>query len=245
MVRRIAAVLLALTLAVGSASADIAWKQDTPAQIILKDYVTAANARLAELGELPINTTFEPIYSSFAVFGITAAPDAETPEGVEITIRMLYDSLDRLELRVSDLSRFPNIAAALILALYGDALTPEEALSVPQDRAAKAAGAPGNSFEEPVEELSGTTPRMYYAYYPNQYRDGVNWMQMTMIFPLPGTWDGSGMVVGETPEKIRDASSDASEDYEGYYSQDDYSHLEVFVTATPEPDSAAAEYDFR
>ena len=29
----------------------------------------------------------------------------------------------------------------------------------------------------------------------------------------------------------------------GYYSSDDYDHFEVFTTATPEPDSAAAEYD--
>ena len=34
-------------------------------------------------------------------------------------------------------------------------------------------------------------------------------------------------------------------EYEGYFSTDDYTHLEVFTTATPEPGSAAAENDFR
>ena len=38
---------------------------------------------------------------------------------------------------------------------------------------------------------------------------------------------------------------EADPDYDGYFSTDDYTHLEVFTTATPEPDSAAAEYDFR
>ena len=31
--------------------------------------------------------------------------------------------------------------------------------------------------------------------------------------------------------------------YDGYYATDDYEHLRVYTTATPEPDSAAAEYD--
>ena len=29
----------------------------------------------------------------------------------------------------------------------------------------------------------------------------------------------------------------------GYFSKDDYDHFEFFTTPTPEPDSAAAEFD--
>ena len=28
------------------------------------------------------------------------------------------------------------------------------------------------------------------AYYPNQYHDNANWMQLTIIFPQPGSVDG-------------------------------------------------------
>ena len=95
-----------------------------------------------------------------------------------------------------------------------------------------------------MDEMNGTIPRVYYAYKPNEYHDGANWLQMTLIFPLEGAWDGEGLIVG-TEEDREYVPEDADPDYEGYMSSDDYTHLEVFETATPEPDSAAAEYDFR
>ena len=119
-------------------------------------------------------------------------------------------------------------------------------MAVPEARVAKAKKDPQKSFEETVEELQGTTPRVYYAYKPNQYRDGTDWMQMTLIFPMAGAWDGEeGLILGTEEEQGQAPPDDADPDYEGYYSQDDYNHFEVFTTATPEPDSAAAEYDFR
>ncbi|MCR5297199.1 MAG: hypothetical protein K6E17_07285 [Clostridiales bacterium] len=245
MVKRLCAALLAALLLIpGITLGDMEWKEDTPAQVILRNYIELANAYLPDQGETEINTLFE-MYNSFAVLGITAEPDAEIPEGVEITVSMLYDSLNSLELRVNSIDRFPGIAAALINALYGEGMSAEDALRVPAERTKKAKNEPENSFEEEVEELNGTVPRFYYAYYPNQYRDGVSWMQMTIIFPLAGTWDGTGMITGDTSTKAPDTESGVSEDYEGYYSRDDYEHFETFLTPTPEPDSAAAEYDFR
>ena len=244
MVRRWAGGILCLVMLISCAMADMQWKQDTPAQQILKQYIEAANTSLAEQGGQPINRLFE-MYDSFAVMGITAEADAETPEGVEITVRLFYDSMDMLQLRVSDTELFPVIARALIQALYGDNPAAEKMMEIPGERAEAAKQEPSKSYEEPVEEMNGTMPHIYYAYYPDQYRDGVNWMQMTIVFPLAGTWDGESAIVGQTEEKSNDPDSDASEDYEGYYSKDDYSHFEVFTTETPEPDSAAAEYDFR
>ena len=209
----------------------------------LKKYTENVNRLLTENGEQPVNSLFSN-YPSETVMGITTEDNAEIPEGVEITVKMSYDSLMSLQLRVSDAGRFPVICAALVRALYGDAMTQEEALHTPQERAQRAMQDSLTSFEEPVDELQGTIPRVYYAYYPNQYRDGVNWLQMTLIFPMADAWNGEELILGEEEAYGQAAPDDADPDYEGYYSQDDYTHFEVFATATPEPDSAAAEYDF-
>ena len=94
------------------------------------------------------------------------------------------------------------------------------------------------------QKLNGTDFREFYAYYPNQYRDGVNWMQLLIIFPLNGYWnEETGIVDNEAGPKTQDRDSDQDAEYDGYYSTDDYEHLRIFTTPTPEPDSAAAEYD--
>ena len=248
MVKRFAALWAALLMMVPVfAGADMEWKLETDGQKLLKEYTEHVNQLLMQAGEMPVNSLFE-IYPGFAVMGITQEADAETPEDIEITVDLSQQTILSLELRVCDLDRFPTIAGCLILALYGDGITEEEAFRIPLDRVQQAKAAPTNSFEEPVEKLNGTIPRFYYAYYPNPYHDGNNWIQMTMVFPMEGTWDGNGMIVGEEgngegtgmlPEE------EADPDYEGYYASDDYEHLEIFTTPTPEPDSAAAEYDFR
>ena len=246
MVKRIRCVAIAvITLAIVFCSAEQVWKTDTPGQKILKAYIESTNQYLKDSGEKPINRVFE-IYPAFAALGITETADAEAPEGVEITAELLDERINRLQLRVSDdPDRFSIIAACLIRALYGNNISAEDAMKVPAELAAKAKTAPNNSYEEPVEELSGRIPRMYYAYYPDQYHDGMNWLQMTIIFPMEASWAGSDMIIGTPEERGIDPESGVSEDYEGYFSEDDYTHYEVFMTATPEPDSAATEYDFR
>ena len=242
---RAAALILSLILALafsGSAGAEIAWKTDTPAQRILKEYITLANQFLTEQGERPVNTLFE-MYEKLAVFGITTRDGAEEPEGVEITVQLLYQTPGSLQLRVSDPTRFPVIAAAFLWALDPGQTSPKSALEVPSQKANQVIREPQTSFEETVEELNGTLPRIYYSYLPDEYQDGVNWLQMTIIFPLEGYWDGTSIGGSSKETNAPDTYSENSEGYEGYYSEDDYQHYEVFVTATPEPDSAAAEYD--
>ena len=96
-----------------------------------------------------------------------------------------------------------------------------------------------------METLNGTEPYVYYAYYPNQYHDGVNWLQMTIVFPLEGSWDGGGFLTGAQTTPRAENHIDYEPDYEGSnLPSDDYVHYEIFVTATPEPDSAAAEEDY-
>jgi len=237
------ALLLGLLLALlpgKSGLADMQWKQNTPAQQALKSYIERANEFLSGQGEQPVNSLFE-MYDQLAVFGITAQPDAQEPEGVEITVRLLYQTMNSLELRVRDATRFPNIAGAFLWALNPGGMTRESALAEPTRKANQAIRNPQTSFEDPVEELNGTRPRIYYAYYPNQYRDGVSWLQMTIIFPLEGTWEDGSVQTVVTETRGPDTYSGNDAAYDGYFSRDDYSHYEFFVTPTPEPDSAAGE----
>lgn len=244
MVKRALAVLLALALLPGSGLASLRWQEKTPAQKQLKNYITKVNEILSDHGETEVNTLFE-LYEKVAELGITAAPDAEIPEGVEITVYLYYDSINRLQLRVNEPARFPAIAAAFLQGV--DPSSPwAQVLKIPSEKAQKAASGPANSFEDEVEELNGTAPRAYYAYYPDQYHDGNNWIQLTIVFPLAEYMDdGAQVITGETATKAPDTYSGNDAEYEGYFSGDDYKHLEVFTTPTPEPDSAAAEYDFQ
>lgn len=241
MVKRLLALLAAALLLPGTGMASIAWREKTPAQKLLKAYIDNVNTFLVEQGEQEINTCFE-MYDQLAVLGITSAPNAETPEGVEITAKLYYDSINSIEIRVDEIERFPVIAGAFIRALYPESMSAEAAMKAPADRAKLALENPENSFVDEVEELNGTVPRTYYAYLPDQYHDGVNWIQLTIIFPLAGYWEPNGTIIdGATPTKAPDVTSDHDPEYEGYYSQDPYLHYEFFITPTPEPDSPAGE----
>ncbi len=239
-----AAALLLICLAVRMGSADVAWPESTDAQRQLKSYMETVNTYLIEQGEPGVNSLFEA-YTGFEVFGITDQPGAEVPEEVEITARLFRNTINSLELRVSNPARFPRIAASFIQALSPRNITREDALKEPMKRMQRAAGAPDTSFEDQVESLNGTVPYIYYGYFPDQYSDGVNWLQMTIVFPLEGYGDVGQLITGTETTRGPDTYSDHSSDYEGYESKDDYVHYEVFLTATPEPDSAAAELDFR
>lgn len=244
MVKRILA--LALVLAVllpGCAGAAIDWKTDTPGQEILRGYIETVNVFLTEQGEREVNRLFE-LYPKFAELGITNTDSAEAPEGIEITVYLYHESMNSMQLRVNDAGRFPRIAAAFLRAMNPEGMTAAEALAGPTERAQKAYAAPTNSFEDEVDPLNGTAPRVYYAYFPDQYHDRINWMQMTIIFPLAEYWNGAEKIVsGETPTRGPDTYSGNDAEYDGYFSKDDYDHYEFFTTPTPEPDSAAAEFD--
>lgn len=238
MLKRLTALTLALLLLPVAALADIAWPDQTTGQMLLKDYIQRVNENLTAAGQSPVNALFE-CYPSFAALGIASSAEATIPEGVELTFALAEDSIASLELRVSDPSRFAAIAGSCIQAVSPDAITLENAMAEPAAYAQKAADAPSDSFENEVNELRGESARTYYAYYPDQYRDGVNWLQMTLIFPMAGM---QGIGVAMTPEPPADArhSYYESDEYGGY-EYDGGTHLEIFTTPTPEPDSAAME----
>lgn len=238
MVKRVSAMLLALLFMITVAYAGLPLLQDTGGQQQLKTYIDRVNEFLTEAGESPVNSLFEE-YNSFAVLGITEFAQAESPESVEITVRLFADTINSLELRVSDMERFPAIAEAFIRALSSDVADSDTAVRTAREKTKKAQETPDQSFEDEIEELNGTKPYIYYAYYPNEHADGVSWIQMTVIFPMNGIteWDGLGNFVETT--KAPDTYSDRSVEYDGYYFSDGYEHYDVYTTPTPEPDSPA------
>ncbi len=233
-------VMMILLPAWGLSSEIPGFPENTAGQRMLKQYAEQANLFLIQQGELGINSVFEA-QRSMVVFGITSQPGEFLPEGVEITAMLYENSINTLQVRVNDFSRFPRIAASFIRALTPDSMSMKEALDEPTKRMQKASKAPKNSFADQVETLNGTVPYIYYAYYPNQYHEEVNWLQMTIVFPMEGYWDGRSIQSGTQVTDAPWVDEDQDADYEGYDSQDDYVHYEIFVTPTPEPDSAAAE----
>lgn len=203
-------------------------------------FINALNDELHKSGESPVNSIFEQ-YSTFAAFGITDSPDSTIPEDVEFTVYLQDDRLTKLTLRVSNPNRFVNIASSVIATLSGES-TAESAKRKPESVIEKVKQNPLSSFEDPVTDLAGEYACVYFAYFPNQYHDDINWLQMTVIFPLTGFGTGSvGYLNNQDTASIHDYDEDISPDYDGYWADDPYSHYEVFATASPEPDSAAAE----
>ncbi|MBR2661019.1 MAG: hypothetical protein IKE15_06405 [Clostridia bacterium] len=246
MVKRICALFLALLLlTAGSSLADLKLDESTPALKSLKTYMENVNTFLAESGEQEINHIFDQL-KTIVELGITSSEDAYEPEGVTVSVYLYYGSINYLLLRVNDANRFPKVAAAFRRALNPQTMTQEEALKTPAERAKKAVKNPTDSFVDKVEDekLNGISFREFYAYYPDQYHDGVNWSQLLIIFPQEGFWnEETGIIDNEAQPKTEDRESDQAEEYDGYYSTDGYEHLSISMTPTPEPDSAAAEYD--
>lgn len=235
-----AAVLLALC---GTAGADLPWPtKKSGGQKALAAYIDDVNTLLAERGEGTVNSLFG-CWPALAVLGITGEDGAEIPEDVEITASYTDTDLMYIELRVCDAARFPTLCAAMIQTATAGSMTWEEALKVPAVYADRAAKKPDTSFSEPILYDRGSTPRTYYAYAPNEHRDGRNWLTMVLIFPR----DGENGAVTATPVPERDDDkrpATADEDgrdanWVGYDPPlDEAAHYEYFVTPTPEPDSA-------
>lgn len=240
--KKLAALLLCL-LMMTPALAEIAWPDTmTTGQSALRDYVDSVNLVLSENGGGAIDMQYE-LYATFASMGMDGA---ETPDIVEMYFLLGDNGLHSLTLRICDADLFEQVAAACLHAASPEAILLADAKALSARYAAvlrkdaetartNPQDAMTHSFEEEVNDLQGNQPRAYFAYYPNQYGDGKSWLQMTLIFARPGS-NGALSVAGSTP-----APDTGDVEYEGYFSQDNYTHLEVFATPTPEPDSAAME----
>ena len=236
--RKVAALLVLLMMTATSALAEIQWPRLTTAgQEALRAYVERVNENLTAQGQPVVNSIFE-LYETFAVMGVTASDNAEVPEQVEMTFLMGAEGLQSLQLRVGDAGRFAAIAAACVQASSPTAIALNTALADASQVVQRTLDAPYTAFEDEVSTLQGASPRVYFAYYPNQYSDGVDWRQMTLIFPLPGSEDAPLAVTPE-PAVVLDADGNEVYSMNTRTYEEAYQHLEVFVTETPEPDSAA------
>lgn len=230
--KRLAVLTTALWMLCGTAMAELNWpKAPTEGQQAAAAYIAQVNEDLAAQGMPVVNTLFE-CYTGFASLGVTADPKAEVPEDVELILTMDGSGLTMLTLRVSDAGRFAALAGACIHAATPDlALT--DALREPTAYAARVMSEPDNSFEDDVDPSQGDTVRVYYRYAPDEYHDGVDWITMTLIFPWHGAAAG-GVYVTPTPPP----AADYGNEYEGSQFDDGYTHFEVFVTPTTNPDDA-------
>ncbi len=234
--KKLAALLLSVLMMTSAALADIAWPAAAnDGQRLLPAYVATVNEALTGLGEGQIDMLYE-LYPLFASLGMDGA---DVPDTVEMYFTLGDAGIQSLQLRMADPYRFADVAGACLYAASPNASSLEQARKVTGSYAATALSAPETSFEEDVEPLQGAQPRAYFSYYPNQYADGRNWLQMTLIFPRPGSEAGA-FLVPTTPAPTAEEEP-GEDDLQGYFSKDNYSHLEVFTTATPEPDSAAME----
>ena len=235
--KKLAALLLCLMLMMPSALAEIEWPATlTTGQARLRNYVDTVNLNLSQLEGSVIDMKYE-LYATFASLGMDGA---DAPDTVEMYFLLGEAGLHSLTLRICDADKFETVAAACLSAsssaISVDSareLTGKYAAIMRKDQAN--ADAMTHSFEEDVVDLQGSQPRAYFAYYPNQYGDGKSWLQMTLIFARPGSNEAGLALAYATPAPNTD------EEYEGYFSQDNYTHLEVFTSPTPEPDSAAME----
>lgn len=248
--KKIIALLSALLLLAGAvALADIAWPEPVnQGQMALQTYIGAVNDVLAVTGGgcIDVLHMLTPRYADLGVDGIEIPDDpfAEVELPAEISVSLGDEGLHSIIVRMQDPDRFTQVAAACIHASSPNAISLEAATAIAGGYAAVLRGdlqealnspetAMTHSFEEEVNPNQGSQPRAYFAYYPNQYSDGRNWLQLTLVFALPGSADAPVIVPGATPPP---------EAADGVWlSQDNFNHLEVFTSPTPEPDSAAME----
>lgn len=237
--KKLVALLLCVLMMTAIAVAEISWPEPlTDGQAQLKDYVARVNESLAANKGGRIDVLYS-LYSTLASFGMDGLelpddPFAEFNPPSEISFRLTAEGLHSLTLRMQDPDRFASTAAACIHAASPTVMTYEQAYAISGAYAASVKANANRGFEEEVSDLQSTQPRAYFAYYPNQFKDEHNWLQLTLIFARPGSPDAPIILPISTPapENTEDGV---------WLADDNYNHLEVFVTPTPEPDSAAME----
>ena len=257
--KKLAALLLLFLMMTCVAAAEIEWPASpTAGQTQLMDFVAAANAALAEENAGVIDMRYE-MYSTFASLGMNGVempddPFADFTMPAEMYFTMTGEGLHTMQLRMpvkvhyspdstgipapqlqrEEVEHFAAVAAACIHAASPTAMSMELAMEITELYANSICAAPANGFDEQASTLQSSQPRAYFAYFPNQFRDNeYSWIQLTLVFARPGSADAPIMLAVTTP---------APEAAEGVYlAQDNYTHLELFATPTPEPDSATME----
>ena len=244
-----AGVILSLLFALSAGA--LTWPEElTDGQAAVRDYLGEINSVLASQGEKPFNSLFE-CWPRLIVAGITGEENAETPEAVELTVYLDENGAQYCELRVTELARFPLLAGAMIWVAEGESGTLAEAMRDPQAYLTRIQKQSDRSFADAVDTQQGESPRVYFGYDPNPYHYDLTLQStttpqvtMTLVFPRGGI--AAGVQVTPVPEQDdgeRRRVEDESDDFVGYYQQlGEGEYFEIFVTPTPEPDSAVYGY---
>ena len=99
MIKRFLALLCCLLLAASVAQAAIDWPVlTTQGQQAAQTYIAQVNANLSSLGAANINSLFE-CYPVIMSLGITAQDNADTPEGVELSLQLQEEGMVSLTVR--------------------------------------------------------------------------------------------------------------------------------------------------
>ena len=166
MIKRFLALLCCLLLAASVAQAAIDWPVlTTQGQQAAQTYIAQVNANLSSLGAANINSLFE-CYPVIMSLGITAQDNADTPEGVELSLQLQEEGMVSLTVRSIYPDSFGALAGSCVQAAD-----------------------PSRTLEDVMGETDwyqGDTLRVYYAYRPDEYSDGNNWLQAVLIFPFTG-----------------------------------------------------------
>ncbi len=222
--------------------AELVWPesviQTTPA---LVEYIEQVNLALRRAGSREINSYFE-CYESFATLGITQMDMADSAEDVEIILQMHDGILDQAEIRTCNLDEMPLLVAAMAAIASGEPWDTDlkPYLGYPQALLKQIRDNPTTTITPETVPDKGDQLRIYGFYEPNALGDGTNWAGAVLVFPRKDDYQ-PGIMVTPPPETSHETVHDGSDDDADYTPYDDGTHLEVFVTATPEPDSAAAE----
>lgn len=188
MIKRFLALLCCLLLAASVAQAAIDWPVlTTQGQQAAQTYIAQVNANLSSLGAANINSLFE-CYPVIMSLGITAQDNADTPEGVELSLQLQEEGMVSLTVRSIYPDSFGALAGSCVQAA-DPSRTLEDTVNEAAAKAALAQQSPDDSFEDVMGETDwyqGNTLRVYYAYRPDEYSDGNNWLQAVLIFPFTG-----------------------------------------------------------
>lgn len=237
--------LLALALVLLLCSCALAEEETVVISPTVQDYMALVNETLTAQGSTTQVDVCYECYETYASLGLNGA---ELPIHSTIELTLSGDGITSAVLRMDSLTGFAEVGAALVYASNPAHISLAEALSAVQGYVQQAQNLITadsiSSFEEQVLLTQGLQTRLYGAFYPNQYHDNYNWMQLTIVFPLPDSAeDGLFVAVTDAPAEEGSASTDDPDEISGYFPFDGYgeNHLEIFPMATPEPDSAAME----
>ena len=163
---------------------------------------------------------------------------------VTLDVTLTTQEGGRWKVTAADLERFGKVCTALIQASAPNSMTLQDAEAVAGVCAERILRNPDRSFEDAATPERADRPQVFFSYALRPYgREDAVRLSMTLVFPRAGadapaelTPPPDYVEATPPPSNIEDGG-DA--EWVGYYPDlGDETHFEIFLTPTPEPDSA-------